>query len=304
MAKSLVVHFNGSLIPEADAKIHILAPAVQYAATVFEGLRGYWNADHKQMYLFRLEEHMRRLEYSMKIMRFEPPLTADQFRTAIIETIRANDLKEDIHLRIFAYLDGPPNITATGPVRVAITAGPYPKNIYQDKGMACAVSSWSRLGDNMSPPRLKVTANYNNGRLAALQAKTDGYDAAIMLSSTGYVAEGPQANVFVVREGKIMTPRVIDGILESITRRTVIELLQEEQGIATEERAIGRTELYAAEEMFYVGSGWEIRPITSVDRLPVGDGQVGPIVKKIMQSYFNCVRNVLGRRKNWLTPVW
>ncbi len=302
--KENLIYFDGQMVAADKARIHVLAPAVQYAATVFEGLRAYWNSDRQQLYIFRMDEHLRRLELSMKMMRFKSPYTTGQIRSAIVETIKANNLKEDIHLRIFAYLDGPPVITATEPVRLAITAGPFAKNEFVEKGMACVVSSWARLADNASPPRLKVTANYVNGRLAALQAKADGYDAPILLSAAGYVAEGPQANMFMVRSGKVVTPRLTDGILESITRRTVIELLSEEHGIETEERAIDRTELYAAEELFFCGSGWEIRPITSVDRIPVGDGKVGPMAQKVIDSYFACVRNSHSKWGAWLAPVW
>ena len=304
MTKHSYIRLNGKIVPAAEARVHIIAPAIQYAATVFEGVRGYWNAERQQLYLFRLDDHLRRLEFSMKVMRFDPPGTLAEIRAGVIETIHANMLKEDIHLRILAYLDGPPVITATGPVGLAITAGSYPKNEFSEKGMACAVSSWTRLPDNTSPPRVKVTANYNNGRLAAIQAKSDGYDAPILLSSSGHVSEGPQANLFMVRNNRVVTPRLTDGILESITRATLIDLFRKEHGLDTEERAIDRSELYAAEELFFCGSGLEIRPITSVDRLPVGDGHVGAITRKITASYFACVRGTRNAWQEWLTPVW
>lgn len=218
--------------------------------------------------------------------------------------MRENGLKQDCHLRIFTLLDGPPNITATGPTFMAVTAGPFQPNAFMEKGMKAVVSSWQRIPDKASPPRIKTIANYVNGRLAAMQAKHDGYDAPIMLTDVGYVSEGPQANILMVREGRLVSPRRTDGILESITRNTLLALCREELGIEVEERGIDRSELYAAEELFYCGSGWEIRPVTSVDGIAVGDGGVGPLTRRIAAAFFDCVRGNNARRQEWLTPVW
>jgi len=296
--------FSQSVVDAKDAKIHILAPALQYAAAVFEGIRGYWSDAEQQLFIFRYKEHIERLESSMKMMRFERPAAMDTLKEDVLSLVRENGLKKNCHIRVLSLLDGPPNITATGPVIMAVTAGPFQPNVFVDTGMKAVVSSWNRIADKASPPRIKTVANYVNGRLAAMQAKHDGYDAPIMLTEAGYVSEGPQANIIMIRDGRVVIPRCTDGILESITRNTLVELFVNELGIETVERAIDRSELYIAQELFFCGSGWEIRPVTSVDGIPVGDGNVGPITRKIMDLYFDCVSGKISRYRDWLTPVW
>lgn len=302
--KTEKILFAGNMVDAAEARVHILAPALQYAAVVFEGMRAYWNDERQQLFLFRYKEHIERLDLSMKMMRFERPAAMATLREDVLSLVRENALREDCHLRVFTLLDGPPNITATGPTFMAVTAGPFQPNTYLETGMKAVVSSWHRIADRASPPRIKTIANYVNGRLAAMQAKHDGYDAPIMLTEAGHVSEGPQANILMVRDGRVVAPRRTDGILESITRNTLLQLFQEEIGIEVEERAVDRSELYAAEELFYCGSGWEIRPVTSVDGIPVGDGAVGQITRKIAEVYFDCVRGKNSRYDEWLIPVW
>lgn len=302
--KNEKILFAGKMVDEADARVHILAPALQYAAVVFEGMRAYWSDERQQLFLFRYKEHIERLELSMKMMRLDRPAAMETLKEDVLALVRENALKQDCHLRVFTLLDGPPNITATGPTFMAVTAGPFQPNAFLEKGMKAVVSSWNRIADKASPPRIKTIANYVNGRLAAMQAKHDGYDAPIMLTDAGYVSEGPQANILMVREGRLVSPRRTDGILESITRNTLLQLCRDELAIDVEERGIDRSELYAAEELFYCGSGWEIRPVTSVDGIPVGDGSVGPVTRRIAAGYFDCVRGKNARYEEWLTPVW
>lgn len=295
---------DGKIVDFADARMHVVSPTIQYASAVFEGIRAYWSPARKQLSFFRYREHIERLHLSMKMMRLDPPAALATLEDDVVSLARANELREDCHMRVFAMLDGPPVITATGPTRLAATIGPLPFNSFMEKGMKAGVSSWRRNDDNACPPRMKTVANYVNGRLAAIEAKQNGFDAPVMLTAEGYVSEGPQANIMLVRDGRLIAPRRTDGILESITRNTVIQLCEEELGIPVVERAVDRSELYAVDEMFYCGSGWEIRPATSVDGLPVGDGKVGPVTRRIADAYFSCVRGDTARYAGWLTPVW
>jgi branched-chain amino acid aminotransferase len=305
MAEAKYILFDGQAVPYADARVHVLAPAIAYAAMVFEGIRGYWNDEHGQMYLFRLDEHLQRLRQSMRVMRYGVEYGLDALREQAIEAVRVNDLRETIHMRAMAMLTGtPPDITSRAPASLVITAGAYPRKTWWDTGMAVEVSSWQRVHESSNPPRVKASANYSNGRLAMLQAQENGYDGTIMLTREGRVSEAPVATVFMHRRGKLVTPSITEGILESVTRDTLIELARDELGLPVEERPVDRTELYSADELFFCGSGWEITPISSVDRIPVGGGKPGPLTRRVSDAYHDVTHGRNARYAHWLTPVY
>jgi branched-chain amino acid aminotransferase len=295
--------FDGKAVPFADAKIHVLSPAVTYAAMVFEGIRGYWNEKRGEMYVFRLDEHLRRLRHSMRVMRYGAEYSLESMREQIIEAIRVNEFRETIHLRVMALITGAGNITASAPVSFVVYAGPYAKKDHWDTGISAQISSWRRVDDTSNPPRIKASANYSNGRLGMLEAQGHGYDVALMLNRDGTVSEAPVATFFMIRRGKLVTPSVAEGILESITRDTLIEL-GAKLGLEVEERPVDRTELYSADELFLCGSGWEIVPISSVDKIPVGTGKPGPLSRGIADAYLKVVHGRDPRYMHWLTPVW
>lgn len=303
MTQPKYILLNGEAVPFAEAKIHVLAPAITYAATVFEGIRAYWNAERRKMYVFRLNEHLRRLQLSMRIMRYGTTFELPEMAEQVLHTIRINDLHEDIHIRLLAMIEGTAAITTSGTVSYAITAGPYTTSPKMENGIAAGVTTWQRTHDTVSPPRVKATANYSNGRLAMLEAQSHGDDVALMLTRDGKVSEAPVAAFFMVRDGAAHTPLVTDGILESVTRDTLIKLFRDRLGVAVHERQIDRTELYTADEMFLCGSGWEIAPLTRIDHLPVGDGKVGPITASVRALYREVVTGRHPEYENWLTEV-
>lgn len=298
-----VILQNGELLPFADARIHPLALGMTYATTVFEGLRAYRNPETGAFKIFRLEEHLRRLQAGMKVMRMDRRFGHDELRDCITRLIRANEPDDDVYLRLLVYVEALGLMAQTGPVGFTIAASPRERPKYAESGMSLGVSSWTRLPDNACPPRIKATANYHSARLTQLQAKADGYDAALMLTQAGKVSEAPIACFFMVRDGRLITPGLGSGILESITRDTIMTLHQEMSGKAVVERDVDRSELYFAEEAFLCGTGQEILPVTSIDRLPVGDGQVGPLTRKLQKAYFDTVRGLVPDRHEWLTPV-
>ncbi len=302
-ARPEFLSLNGRLVPFADARVHMLTPAFKYGACAFEGLRGYRDAQRAEVHVFRLREHLERLHFSMHVMRFEHHPSDAEMTQALRDVIRANDIVGDCHIRLMVWVDGEGEQTATGPIGWGIAAIARDPDPRVANGIHVAVSSWTRISDNAMPPRIKVTANYNNGRLSGLQAKTDGYGGVILLTSSGHVSETPGACVFLVKDGRLLTPSHTDDILESITRDTVLQLARRELGIEAEERPIARTELYAAQEAFLCGSGNEIQPILSVDRLKLGDGSVGPVTRRVQAAYFDAVRGALPGRQVWLTPM-
>jgi branched-chain amino acid aminotransferase len=296
------IWMNGKLVTQAEAVLPVNSAAVFYATNVFEGLRAYWNETDDQLYCFRLDEHFARFRESMKMMRFTVPYSDADLHAAVKATLTGNAFREDIHMHLVAYVAGA-GMEATSPTGLYINPRRRGR-IAEETGLRCCISSWARTSDNAIPIRLKCGANYQNGRLAVLQAKADGYDAPIFLNQLGRVAEGTGATFFMIRKGQIVTPPVTSDILESITRTTLIEkLCPEAIGMQVVEREIARTELYVAEEAFFCGSGYEITPITSVDRFPLGDGHVGAITQKLSTAYMNIVRGTDKRYPEWRTPV-
>ncbi len=301
--RELKIWMNGKLVPQAEAVLPVNSAAVFYATNVFEGIRAYWNSAAEELYCFRLKEHVARLRESMKMMRFSIPHSDEDLYDAVREVLRGNDLREDIHMHLVAYVAGV-GLDATSPTGLYINPRRRAR-VAPDSGLTCCVSSWLRTADNAIPIRLKCGANYQNGRLATLQAKADGYDAPILLNQHGTVAEGTGATFFMVRKGQLVTPPVTSDILESITRATLIEEIGPKVlGMDVVEREIARTELYVAEEAFFCGSGYEVTPILSIDRFPLGDGGVGPITQRLLTAYMNVVRGTDTRCPEWRTPVY
>ncbi len=304
MSLAKYVCMNGDIVPWDNAKVHVFSPIAKYATAVFEGIRGYWNAEQEEMYLFRLEDHMKRLRYSQSFMRFDEIIDGDDLIDKTIELVRANGFRETIHIRVMVFVDGENDLSALGPVSTAITAVPRPLPKKVVDGCSAQVSSWLRIPDQAMPLRVKCNANYNNGRLALIQARADGYEAAIMINTQGHVSEGPSMCMFMVRDGLPVTPSVTSGILESITRETLLHISREYLDLEPVEREIDRSELYAAKEAFFCGTGWEITPITSIDRLKVGDGQVGPVVRRLQEVYFDLADGKNPDHPEWRTPVY
>jgi branched-chain amino acid aminotransferase len=298
------VWMNGEMVPRAQATLPISSAAVFYATNVFEGLRAYWNDADEELYCFRLAEHFARLRESMKMMRFTIPYSDEDLYEAVRDVLSGNDVHDDIHMHMVAYVGGEGQ-DSTEPTGLYINPRMRGRMTAPSKGMSCCVSSWVRTSDNAIPIRLKCGANYQNARLALLQAKADGYDGPIFLNQQGKVAEGTGASLFIVRKGKLVTPTITSDILESITRTTLIEeICPNILGLDVVERDIDRTELYVADEAFFCGSGYEITPITSIDRFPLGSGEVGPITQRLLDAYMNLVRGVDQRYPAWRTPTY
>ena len=300
--QDLIVHFNGRYVPWRDATVHVFSPFAKYGAAVFEGIRGYWSETRGKMLLFRLREHMERLELSQRIMRFDRIVSAETMCEATLELVRRNAFRTSVHIRPTVFVDGEGESSARGPTGCFITAVPRGTPQRVTDGCTAQVSSWERISDRSMPARAKVNANYNNSRLAGIQARIDGYDAAVMLNSRGKVSEGQGMCLFLVRNGAAVTPSVTSDILESITRDTVLALLGE-MGVDTVERDVDRSEFFAVSEAFFCGTGWEITPVNAVDGSPIGAGRPGPITKRLQKAYFDLVTGASGEHPEWITEA-
>jgi len=295
---------DGKLVPWNDATIHVTQLGIATVSLVYEGVRAYWNDAEKKLHVFQLDAHAQRLMQSMRLVRMKPALTASEISAGVVELLRANAYTRDAYIRPFAFTEGLTfSIAASDTPRVVITTQDWATRLKTGKVLHACVSSWTRIADNVMPPRIKASSNYLNSRYASEEAKRNGYDTALLLNPSGKVAESPGACLMMVRDGKLITPTVTSGILESITRATLLQLCHQVLHIEVVEREVDRTELYIADEAFLCGTGMEIAPIASVDRFTLGTGGIGPITQRIETLYHDLVRGIDQRYAQWRTPV-
>jgi branched-chain amino acid aminotransferase len=298
-------YFQKQVIPLAEAKIGIMTHAFNYGTGVFEGVRGNWNEADQTIYLFKVEEHLKRLRTSAKICRIDISETDQQILGLMREVVERSNIREDQYIRPLAYKSS----EAIG-VRVhdlendlLIFVAPFGPYLDIDAGARVQTSTWRRVEDMSIPARAKTTAGYLNSALAKTEAMQNGYDEAILLSHDGHVSEGSGENIAIVRNGRIITPSHSDNVLEGITLSTVLELAQTELGLEVESRTIDRSELYIADEVFMTGTAAHVTPILEVDRRPVANSEVGPISKKLQMLYFDIIYGRNPKYRHWCTSV-
>jgi branched-chain amino acid aminotransferase len=300
------VYSNGGFCRYDEAKVGLLTHGLQYGTGCFEGIRGYWNAQERDLYLVLLREHYDRLRISAKILLMELPHTTDELIDITVDLCTRNRFETDVYLRpcIFKSAEDIGVRLHNVPASFAIIPVVFTSYLDTSKGMNVCISSWRRADDTMAPPRGKITGLYVNSALAKSEAVGNGYDEAILLSHDGHVSEGSAENVFIVRNGKLYTPDPSQNVLEGCTRRAIMEIAKDEFGIEVIERSIDRGELYAAEEAFLTGTAAGIAYVSSIDRRMVGDGKLGPISKKLSEFYQRAVRNGEPEYRSWLTATY
>jgi branched-chain amino acid aminotransferase len=299
-------YFEGQIVPIEQAKISIMAHALNYGTAAFGGLRGYWNDEQHQLYLFRPIDHFTRLRQSADILMIDVPHTAEGLRDILIDLLRAEDYHENIYIRPLVYKAEPGIGVKLHDIKgdFCMFALPYGRYVSKEEGLSVGTSSWRRVDDTMIPARGKIAGAYANSALIKTEANLNGFDEAIVLSQDGHVSEASAANIFIYRKGKVITPPVSANVLEGITRQTIITLLTQELGLDVVEREIDRTELYSASEAFLTGTGVQIAAVTSVDHRKVGTGLMGDIVKQLRAVFFDVVRGELPKYHEWLQPVY
>lgn len=297
--------FSGQIVPYSDAKIGLLTHTLNYGTGVFGGMRGYWNEEEQQMFVFRASDHFRRFRQSASLLRMTLPLSDDALTHALIDLLRAENYKRDCYIRPFAYFTDEvitSHLAALNP-DISMVAVAFP-GLPQGEGLHLAVSGWRRVDDNMLPARGKIAGAYVNSFLAKTDSIQAGFDDALLLNTDGHVAEASVANFFLVQNGIARTPPVSDNILEGITRRTVAMLLKAELGIEVEERAIDRSEVYLADEAFVCGTAVEVAAVTRIDHRTVGGGGVGPITASLADLYQRIVRGHFQKYLRFCLPVY
>lgn len=296
--------FKGQIMPLAQATVGVATHALNYGTGCFEGIRAYWNEDAGQLYILKGLEHYQRLLRSAKILKISIPYSAPELLQWTVQVLALNEFRQDVYIRPLAFKAAQMiKVTLTG-VRDDLAIFAVPMGDYvSTRGLKVTVSNWQRIADNIIPSRAKVTGAYINAALASDAATADGYDEAIMLGQDGQVAEASSSNLFIVRDNTIITSPVTADILEGITRQAVFELAHD-LGLATEERAIDRTELYVADEVFLCGTGVQLAGVVEIDHRIIGDGSMGPITQRLQALYFDAVRGNNRQYRHWLTPVY
>jgi branched-chain amino acid aminotransferase len=300
-----VAYLDGTFVPMEEAKISIATHAFNYGTGCFEGIRGYWNPEHEEIYLVKLNHHFRRLLNSTKLFRIEIGLDAQQLCDVAVEVVARSGYREDVYVRPIAYKASPVIKVGLLHLQDAFCCFSAPMGAYFDieKGLSVTVSGWRRNDDNAIPARAKATGGYINAALAIADAQEAGFDEAILLTQDGHVSEGSAANIFLVMNGKLITPAVADDILVGITRAAIMELA-EKLGVSIAERRIDRTELYMADEIFLCGTGVQVAPVTKVDGRKIGDGKMGELTRSIQDLYLSAVHGEVEEYMDWLTPVY
>ena len=301
-----LIWFKGQIMNVNEAMVNVLSPSTQFGLNVFEGIPCYWNDEQKQLYAFRLSDHYERLIRSAKLIQLDNKFTKEDFKKALTDTVKANEYDENLSVRQTLFVDGFGSWGSDGPVEMFVA--PIPRGRitaeYNKKGLNCCITSWRRISDENLSPRIKCGANYMNSRVGQREALRNGFDTCIFLNEAGKIAEGPGSCFFMVKGDTLITPRLTDSVLESITRDTVIKLATEELGMKFQERTIDRTEVYMADEAFLCGSAMEVTPIYTVDRYPIGTGEQGEWTKKILLKYLECVQGKLEKYQDWVTPIY
>ena len=298
------VWVDGKLTPWGEATVHITQLGTSTVSLVFEGIRAYWNDAAHKLFVFRLDAHLERFAQSIRLIRMKQTIANEEIHRGVIDLLRANKYAGDVYIRPFAFTESATfGGMSSDQARIVVTTRDWPSRLKGGQVSHACVSSWTRITDNVMPPRVKASSNYLNSRMASEEAKRNGYDAALILNPNGKVAEAPGACLMIVRDGKIITPSVTSGILESITRETLIQLCRDELKLQVVEREVDRTELYTASEAFICGTGAEITPIASIDRFTLGSGSIGAITQRVENLYHDLVRGIDTRHAEWRTEV-
>ena len=298
--------FGGKIVPFAEATVSVMTHSFNYGTGVFAGLRGYWNADENQLFVFRPHDHFERFIQSAALIRIAVPYTADELVDIVAELLRAENYKENCYIRPLAYKSTEAIGVKLHDLEDAVTifALPFGAYIKNEDGAHVCFSAWRRVDDNAIPPRGKIVGAYANSALIKTDAMLAGYDEALVLNQEGHVTEASAANLFIVRKGTVITPPPHCDVLEGIVRRSLIQMFRDDLGIEVVEREIDRTEVYVADEAFLCGTGVQLVPVTQIEHRPIGSGRIGSITRRIHDLFFEVVTGHNEKYRDWVTPVY
>ena len=297
--------FEGKIVPLADAKINIATHGFLYGTAVFTGMRAYWNEEKKRLFVFRPYDHFRRLLHSTRIMAMETSYDEESLNQLTLDVLRTDHWQQDVYMRPTFYKSDMGIGVRLHDLKdeFCLFTMAFEKYVKNDSNAHVTISSWRRIDDNMIPARGKVAGAYANSALIKTDANRAGFDEALVLDQNGHISEGSAMNIFMLRDGVLVTPPVTDNILEGITRMTVMELAKDELGLPVVERSIDRTEVFVSEELFMTGTAAEITAVTKIDHRPVGAGVMGPVTTKLRGLYDEVIRARNPKYQHWNVEV-
>ncbi|HVB09307.1 MAG TPA: branched-chain amino acid transaminase [Bacillota bacterium] len=301
------IWWSGKLMPWNEATVHVTSVGWPALSAVFEGIRGYWNPERESLFIFRMDAHLARFWRSMRFMHLHPRWSARELTLATAELLRTDQARGDVYLQPMAFTLGGTRGNqpmAEQDAEIYIHARPAPSQLGTCRPVKVCVSSWTRIHEAVLPPRIKAIVNYQNSRLGGTEATRGGYDMALFLNEQGKVAEGGGSCIFMVREHQLITPPITAGILESVTRASVMELAAKELGLTVVERDIDRSEMYFADEAFFCGTMAELTPVASVDGFEMGEGRSpGHVTTQLSELFERVVRGNVLEYRHWLEEV-
>jgi branched-chain amino acid aminotransferase len=299
-------YFQGQIVPYSEAKVGVATHGLNYGTGAFGGVRGYWNNEEEELFIFRPHEHYKRLLNSAKMLMMDFKLSTHDLTKITIELLQKEGYMQDVYIRPLIYkadeLIGVRLHDLTA--EITIFAIPFDRYVSNDTDAHLTFSSWRRVDDNIIPARGKITGAYANTAFIKSDAVLAGFDEALVLNIEGHISEGSAENIFMVRDGILITPPVTDNILEGITRRTIMQLATEMLGLEVVERSIDRTEIYICDELFLTGTAAQVTATIKIDHRPIGSGVMGPITTKLRELYDQAVRAKLPQYRHWNTPVF
>jgi len=297
--------FQGKIVPYAEAKIGVAPHALNYGTAVFGGLRGYWNADKKKLFVFRPIDHYQRFLNSCRIMCMDFDQTPESLTALTLELLRQDGYEENVYIRPLAYKADEGIGVRLHDLKEDLTifAMPFGQYVKNETSAHVTISSWRRVDDNAIPARGKISGAYASSALVKTDAARSGFDEALVLTQDGHLAEGSAMNIFMVRDGLLVTPPITENILEGITRRSVMELARNELGLTVVERSIDRSEIYICDEFFLTGTAAQITVVTKVDHRPIGKGIMGPVSNSIYKLFNEVVHGNIPKYAHWNIPV-
>lgn len=306
MAVPNYAFFRGKIVPYSDAKIGVMTHALNYGTAAFGGVRGYWSEAEEELFVFRPQDHYKRLLNSAKLMNMDVGYSPDELVHITIELLQKEGYRQDVYVRPLIYFADEIIGVKLHDLKTEITifSVPFDKYVSNDTGAHVTVSSWRRVDDNSIPARGKIAGAYVNTAFIKSDAVRSGFDEALVLNQDGHISEGSAENFFMVRDGVLITPPITDNILEGITRRSVIELAGNELNLEVRERSIDRTEVYISDELFLTGTAAQVTAITRVDHRQIADGKMGPLTAKLRELYNDAVRGKLKKYRHWNQAVY
>ncbi len=298
--------FKGQIVPFEQATVSVMTHAFNYGTGVFGGMRGYWNPDEEQLFIFRPFEHFERFNQSAGLIRIKTGLSPEELTHVLIDLLRAEGFRENCYIRPLAFKSTEMIGVRLHDVEDEVTmfALPFGSYIDNEDGAHVCFSAWRRVEDNAIPARGKITGAYANSALIKSDAILAGYDEALVLNEDGHVGESSAANIFMVRRGVVITPPTHANVLEGIVRRSIIEIARDDLGLEVVEREIDRSEVYLADELFLCGTGIQVAAVTKVEHRPIGTGMMGSVTRQIRDRFFDVVKGRVAKYRHWLTPVY